>query len=100
MAKDAMDTTSAKIPLRTHWIPRFISAGVDYGEMQALLGRIERWDEWCREWSAAAAGHERIGSEALAHGHHVTAGQALGRASAYFHFAGFRFYQDMAQKDR
>jgi 2,6-dihydroxypseudooxynicotine hydrolase len=100
MAKDAMDTTSAKIPLRTHWIPRFISAGVDYGEMQALLGRIERWDEWCREWSAAAAGHERIGSEALAHGHHVTAGQALGRASAYYHFAGFRFYQDMAQKDR
>ncbi|HET7596534.1 MAG TPA: alpha/beta hydrolase, partial [Burkholderiales bacterium] len=99
MAKDRMDTTSAKIPLRTHWIPRFISAGVDYLEMQRLLGRIERWDDWCREWCAAARSHERMGEEALARRRFVSAGQALGRASAYYHFAGFRFYNDMAQKD-
>jgi 2,6-dihydroxypseudooxynicotine hydrolase len=99
MAKDRMDTTSAKIPLRTHWIPRFISAGVDYLEMQQLLGRIERWDDWCSEWCAAARSHERMGEEALARRRFVSAGQALGRASAYYHFAGFRFYNDMAQKD-
>lgn len=99
MAKDRMDTTSAKIPLRTHWIPRFISAGVDYLEMQTLLGRIERWSAWCREWSAAAAAHEAMGDAALGQKRYVTAGQALGRAAAYYHFAGFRFYEDMAQKN-
>ena len=98
MAKDRMDTTNAKIPLRTHWIPRFIAAGVDYLEMQQLLGRIEHWSDWCREWCAVAAAHERAGHEALAQRRFVTAGQALGRASAYYHFAGFRFYDDMAQK--
>jgi 2,6-dihydroxypseudooxynicotine hydrolase len=98
MAQDRMDHTSGKIPLRTHWIPRFLAAGVDYFDLQDLLRRIDRWDIWCSEWSAKAAAHERLGREALAQGRSVTAGQALGRAAAYYHFAGFRFYQDMAQK--
>ena len=78
MAKDRMDTTNATIPLRTHWIPRFIAAGVDYLEMQQLLGRIEHWSDWCREWCAVAAAHERAGHEALAQRRFVTAGQARG----------------------
>ena len=100
MAQDRMDTTSAKIPLRTHWMPRFLAAGVDHLDLQVLLKTIDRWDAWCREWSAKAAVHEKIGLEALACNRLVTAGQALGRAAAYYHFAGFRFYEDMAQKDR
>lgn len=98
MAHDRMDERSGKIPLRTHWIPRFVAAGVDYGDLQRLLARIENWSVWCSEWSAAARIHEEIGLEALARGRSVTAGQALGRAAAYYHFAGFRFYVDMAQK--
>lgn len=100
MAQDRMDTTSGKIPLRAHWIPRFLAAGVDYFDLQALLKRIEKWDVWCREWSAQAAMHEEMGLEALAGSRFVTAGQALGRAAAYYHFAGFRFYEDMTQKDQ
>jgi dipeptidyl aminopeptidase/acylaminoacyl peptidase len=100
MEQDRMDHTSGKIPLRTHWIPRFLAAGVDYFDLQDLLRTIDRWEVWCREWSAKAAVHEMLGRDALAEGRSVTAGQALGRAAAYYHFAGFRFYQDMAQKQR
>jgi 2,6-dihydroxypseudooxynicotine hydrolase len=95
-----MDTTSGRIPLRTHWIPRFLAAGVDYFDLQALLKSIDRWELWCGEWSKKAALHERIGLEALARNRSVSAGEALSRAAAYYHFAGFRFYQDMAQKQR
>ena len=42
--------------------------------------------------------HELLGEEALTQGRFVTAGQALGRAAVCYHFAGFRFYEDMAQK--
>lgn len=100
MAQDRMDTTSGRIPLRTHWIPRFLAAGVDYFDLQDLLKRIDRWDIWCREWSAKAAAHEDMGLEALARERFATAGQALGRAAACYHFAGFRFYEDMAQKEQ
>lgn len=100
MAQDKMDTTSGRIPLRTHWIPRFLAAGVEYSDLQALLKKIDTWDIWCREWSATAAVHEELGLEALAGRRFVSAGQALRRAAAYYHFAGFRFYEDMTQKDR
>jgi len=95
-----MDTTSGRIPLRRHWIPRFLAAGVDYFDLQELLARIDRWDVWCREWSRVAARHEELGREALTRGHPVTAGQALGRAAACYHFAGFRFYEDLPQKEQ
>ena len=97
-APQVMDTTSGRIPLRTHWIPRFLAAGVDYFDLQALLKSIDRWDIWCREWCAKAVVHEEAGLEALARAHWTTAGEALSRAAAYYHFAGFRFYNDMAQK--
>ena len=100
MSIDRMDTTSGRIPLRTHWIPRFLAAGVDYFDLQALLKSIDRWEVWCQEWSAKAAVHEQIGLEALSRNQYVTAGEALSRAAAYYHFAGFRFYDDMEQKDQ
>ncbi len=93
-----MDGSGGKIPLRPHWIPRFVSAGVLYEDLQELLSRIDRWDLWCQEWSAKAAVHEQLGRDALAGGHSVSAGQALSRAATYYHFAGFRFYNDWTQK--
>jgi dienelactone hydrolase len=99
VSQDKMDTTSARIPLRTHWIPRFVAAGVDYLDLQSLLRTVDKWSVWCREWSTKAAVHEEMGLEALARNRFVTAGDALGRAAVYYHFAGFRFYEDMTQKD-
>ncbi len=68
VVQSEMDTSSGKIPLRTHWIPRFVSAGVEHQDLQDLLRSIHRWDVWCKEWSAKAAMHEQIGEEALRQG--------------------------------
>ncbi len=66
MAQGEMGTNSGKIPLRTHWIPRFDSARVEHQDLQDLLRSIHRGDVWCKEWSAKAAMHEQIGEEARA----------------------------------
>src|SRR5262249_14454701 len=60
-------------------------------------GGLERWDDWCRAWSARAAVHEKLGNEALAAGYRLTAGEHLVRAAMYYHFAKFVFVQDPAQ---
>ena len=98
--RDAMttDTTSGRIPMPNHWVPRFVSAGVPYEDMRDLLQRIDTWDIWCREWSAKGAAHEQLGEAALTEGRLVTAGQAFHSAAVCYHFAGFRFYEDMSQK--
>jgi hypothetical protein len=47
-----------------HWANRFVSNGTDYADFQATLGRITRWDDWCREWGIAAAHYERLAQSA------------------------------------
>src|SRR5205085_9293649 len=47
-----------------NWAPRFLANGVDPNDLQRLTRRIERWDDWSREWSACAAMHEQMGEEA------------------------------------
>jgi 2,6-dihydroxypseudooxynicotine hydrolase len=42
--------------------------------------------------------HEELGEEALSQGRLVSGGQALHRAAVCYHFGGFRFYEDLAQK--
>ncbi len=98
MLQDRVDTTTAQIPLRTHWVPRFLTSGVENWDLRDLWTRIDTWDSWCREWAAKAEIHEQLGEEALDQGRFATAGQALGRAAVYYHFAGFKFYNDMEQK--
>ncbi len=98
MTQEIIDTTSGKIPMRTHWIPRMVAAGLQYEDLQDLLQSIDSWDVWCREWSAKGAMHEELGEEALSQGRLVSSGQALHRAAVCYHFGGFRFYQDLAQK--
>jgi 2,6-dihydroxypseudooxynicotine hydrolase len=33
-----------------NWAPRFTSQGVNYNDFVRTTERIERWDDWCREW--------------------------------------------------
>ena len=75
-----------------HLVPRFVAAGVDFNDAQRLLGRLERWDDWCREWSAVAAEHEEQASEAAAAERWVTAGEAWLRAAVLYHFAKYLFF--------
>ena len=98
MTQEIIDTTSGRIPLRTHWIPRMVAGGVGYEDLQDLLRSIDSWDAWCREWSAKGAMHEALGEEALSQGRLVSAGQALHRAAVCYHFGGFRFYQALEEK--
>lgn len=63
------------------WAPRFIANGIDANEFQHVIQRIERWDDWSREWSASGEMHARMGEEAEAEGYYVSAGYH------YFHAA-------------
>jgi pimeloyl-ACP methyl ester carboxylesterase len=60
--------------------------------------RIPEGDEqaWTTEWAATAARVERIGREALAAGHRVSAREALLRASNYYRTADFYRREDPA----
>lgn len=80
-----------------HWAPRFVSNGVLLADFQEVTADIERWEDWCRAWSARAGVHEALGREALAQGFHLTAGEHLTRAGVYYHFAKFVFVHDPAQ---
>ena len=60
-----------------NWAPRFVANGVDLNDFQRVTQRIERWDDWCREWSACGAMHQALGEEAEAAGCYFSAGQAL-----------------------
>ena len=81
-----------------NWAPRFTANGVDPNDLEVLRGRISRWADWCKEWSALAGAHEALGDEALAAGRTVTGGQALARAAVYYQFAQFCFSEFPDQK--
>ncbi|MFD9698350.1 alpha/beta hydrolase family protein [Lentzea sp. NPDC059081] len=66
-------------------------AGADLGEVLVTCRDIPEGDEdaWSARWAATAARVERIGRDALAGGHHVSAREALLRASNYYRTADF-----------
>jgi len=81
----------------SHWGPRFVANGVSLTDFEEVTASLASYDDWCRAWSARAAVHEKIGREALAAKHLLTAGECLQRAGVYYHFASFLFVQDQAQ---
>jgi pimeloyl-ACP methyl ester carboxylesterase len=81
----------------SHWAPRFISNGVLLADFEDVTRSVARWEDWCAAWSARAAVHEKLGREALAEDHRLSAGEHLGRAAVYYHFAKFLFVHDVAQ---
>jgi 2,6-dihydroxypseudooxynicotine hydrolase len=80
-----------------HWGPRFVANGVVLTDFEEVTGSIASYDEWCSAWSARAAVHEKMGRDALARKHFLTAGECLQRAGVYYHFASFLFVHDVAQ---
>ncbi|WP_405166419.1 alpha/beta fold hydrolase [Nocardia sp. NBC_01499] len=65
--------------------------GAELGEVLVTCRRIPEGDEeaWSAQWAATAARVERIGRDALAAGHRVSAREALLRASNYYRTADF-----------
>jgi pimeloyl-ACP methyl ester carboxylesterase len=73
-------------------------SGADLGEVLVTCRRIPEGDEeaWSTQWAATAARVERIGRDALAAGHRVSAREALLRASNYYRTADFYRREDPA----
>ena len=74
-----------------NWAPRFVANGVDLGDFQRVVGRIERWDDWCRAWSACGAVHAELGERAEAAGWYQSAAQHYFQAAIAYHFGKFLF---------
>ena len=60
--------------------------GADLGEVLGTAGKIEEGDEagWHQAWKATAQRVAKIGEQALAAGHRVSAREAFLRASNYY----------------
>ena len=74
-------------------------SGADLGEVLATAQAIPDGDEasWHREWKATAERVEELGRKSLAHGHRVSAREALLRASNYYRTAEFYRRDDPAR---
>ncbi|MGH7877598.1 MAG: alpha/beta hydrolase family protein, partial [Candidatus Dormibacteraceae bacterium] len=81
-----------------HWMARFVTNGVDLGTFQATLARIDRWEQWCEQWSESGREFERMAAAAEAADNRVTAGQAWLRAALCYHFGKFVFMDDLRQQ--
>lgn len=72
--------------------------GAELGEVLVTCRAIPEGDEvaWSTQWATTAARVERIGRDALAAGHRVSAREALLRASNYYRTADFYRREDPA----
>lgn len=74
-----------------NWAPRFTSQGVDYNDFFRTTSRVEKWDDWCREWVVTGDVHHELAVEAEAKGNTVSAGEAYVSAALCYHFGKFVF---------
>jgi 2,6-dihydroxypseudooxynicotine hydrolase len=74
-----------------NWAPRFTAQGVDYNDFFRTTARIERWEEWCREWVATGDIHYDLAVKAETQGRMVSAGEAYIGAALCYHFGKFVF---------
>jgi dienelactone hydrolase len=75
----------------SNWAPRFMAQGVDYNDYFRTTARVEKWDDWCREWCATGGRHAGLAVSAEAKGQAVTAGEAHIAAALCYHFGKFLF---------
>jgi dipeptidyl aminopeptidase/acylaminoacyl peptidase len=74
-----------------HWAPRFVANGIDINDFQRVTASVERWDDWCRQWSACGAMHEQMGAQAEVEGHYESASYHYLHAAMAYHFGKFLF---------
>lgn len=91
MATQALAADDRVTHARSGWMARFVAGGVPIADFVEVTNGIARWEDWCSAWSARAAVHKRIGREALAAGHGLSAGQHLTTAAVCYHFGKFLF---------
>jgi dienelactone hydrolase len=77
--------------------PRYIQTGVDPFDLERLVSRIDRWEDWCAIWSDEAGRHDAQAKEAAGRAHKATAAEANLRAAIYYHYAKHYFLVDQDQ---
>lgn len=82
---------------REHMLARYTVNGVNASDFMDVTRSIERWEDWCKAWSARAAIHEALGRDALAAHKYASAAEHLCRAAVTYHFAKYLFVKDRAQ---
>lgn len=74
-----------------NWAPRFIANGIDANDFQNVTSRVERWDDWCKEWSACGAMHAQLGEQAEAAHCYTSMAQHYFQAAISYHFGKYVF---------
>jgi len=74
-----------------NWAPRFTSQGVDYNDFFRTTARVERWEEWCREWVVTGDVHYDLAAKAGLKGNGLSAGEGYIGAALCYHFGKFVF---------
>ncbi|MHB8778621.1 MAG: alpha/beta hydrolase family protein [Anaerolineales bacterium] len=74
-----------------NWAPRFTSQGVDYNDFFRTTSRVEKWEDWCREWVVTGDVHHDLAVKAEAGGNSISAGEAYISAALCYHFGKFVF---------
>src|SRR5574339_919535 len=74
-----------------NWAPRFTSQGVDYNDFFRTTSRVEKWQDWCREWVATGDVHRDLAVNAEGKGYTASAGEAYIAAALCYHFGKFLF---------
>ncbi|HEY0755325.1 MAG TPA: alpha/beta hydrolase [Ktedonobacteraceae bacterium] len=80
-----------------NWEPRFLANGIDPNDFKQVTRRVEKWDDWLREWSACAAMHLALGEQAEGERCYETAGVHYLHAAMAYHFGKFVFVQNPAE---
>ncbi len=74
-----------------NWAPRFTSQGVDYNDFFRTTARVQKWEDWCREWVATGDVHYDLAVKAEAQKNHMSAGEHYIGAALCYHFGRFVF---------
>ena len=82
-----------------NWLPRFLANGLDALQVQGVLARIERWDQWADAWADSAREWEDRAVAAQQAGHEVSAGQHFQRAALTLQFAQFVLTEDEVARE-
>lgn len=74
-----------------NWAPRFVAQGVDFNDFSRTTARVEKWEDWCREWCATGDLHADLAEKAEAKGNAISAGEGYVAAALCYHFGKYVF---------
>lgn len=100
MRTDVTSPGDAFAALWQNYLHRALAAGVYYGDLQQVRGRMTGVQDWAPAWSAEADLARGRGEAALAGGFSATAGAEFARAALSDHFAQLILFEEPDEKAR